>query len=98
MTTPTVAVDTADLRRAAGRVGEAADAVTKRLAEMGPSLSPGRVDGWATVAAMGTCAGAITDQLHGLTGALTAEAEELRAAAARYDEADRRAVHRYRYE
>jgi hypothetical protein len=100
MTTPTVSVDTADIRKAAARVREAADELTKRLNEVSAALSPAgkEPDGWATVAAMGRCAGAATGQLHGLVDGLGANADELRDAAARYDATDRQSAHRYRYE
>ncbi len=93
----TVSVDTTGIRRAATRVREAADELTKALSTAGPSGS-GPAGGWATGAAMGACADAVTGELRGLVDALTTEAERLDAAASRYDGADARAAIRLRYE
>jgi uncharacterized protein YukE len=110
MTTPTVSVNTADIRRAASHVREAADELTKRLTEVSELLAPAGPGpagwapgsagwapgsaGWATIAAMGTCASTSTGQLRSLVDALNTNADELRDAAARYDDADRRSAHR----
>ncbi len=102
MTPPTLSVDSADIRRAANRVKEAADELTKALNAASQSLAPSGSGpgGWATVAAMATCASAATGTLHGLVDALYANADQLRDAAARYDDSDVRSArrHGYRYE
>lgn len=98
MSLPTVSVDVADLRRAAGHIQEAAAELDRRLREASVAPSGGS-DAWATVAAMGTCAAVIAGQLRAHLAAVTAMAEELRAAARSYDDSDFRAAYRHgRYE
>src|SRR6266508_2927277 len=81
-----------------GEIDDTTNAVNAASQSLAPSGSgPG---GWATVAAMATCASAATGTLHGLVDALYANADQLRDAAARYDDSDVRSArrHGYRYE